>query len=416
MAAPEATVAVLVEYFKRTYSLPERTNMSMRKRVTLNMLPRNDQMLASGEAFFEVMDALKAASASATFANGMTDYTPSKAYRWLVSGPKSMYGRITISGLTLAQSPAGALINVKSAEADRETDYMLERLEQIVWGDGAANIGRIAAAGLGGTAATRVLTLATIEDAYNFQYGQYLQANPNRTGNSGTLRVDVYKVTGVNYVTGVVTADRFSGAGGDWANNDYIYIRGDYDSVSPGIPAFIPASDPTSTPFLGVDRSLWPNHLAGWRYTFQGSIEETIKFTFSRMGRFVNRGLSRYAVCLSTADWLTLEQELGARIVRDPVAEQTFGTGALLVRTPSGTVPCIAIPVLTSGRGYLIDFSTWRFHHLKGVPHVMDDDGTTVIRLPAEGTGSGDGIQIWFRCWYHLTCVYPIANATFQTA
>lgn len=417
MAAPEATVAALVEYFKRTYSLPERTNMSMRKRVTLNMLPRNDTSLASGEAFYEVMDALKAASASASFSRGMGDYAPSKAYRWLVQGPKVMYGRITIAGLTLAQSPAGALINVKAAEADRETDYMLERLEQIMWGDSAANIGRIAAAGLGGSAATRVLTLATTEDVYNFQNGQFLQFNATRTGSSGTLRADMYQVTGVNYVTGVVTATRTAdSAVGDVANNDYIYIRGDYDAVSPGIPSFIPATDPTSTPFLGVDRSLWPNHLAGWRYSFVGSIEETIKFAFSRMGRFVNRSLGRYAVCLSTADWLTLEQELGARITRDPVAEQTFGTGALTVRTPAGTVPCIAIPVLTSGRAYIIDFSTWRFHHLKGVPHVVDDDGQTAIRLPAEGTGSGDGIQIWFRCWYHLTCVYPIANATFATA
>jgi hypothetical protein len=416
MAAPEATVAALVEYFKRTYSLPERTNMSLRKITTLRQIPRNDTSLASGEAFYEVMDALKTASATASFSFGMTDYTPSKAYRWLINGPKVMYGRITVQGLALAQSPAGALINVKAKEADQESDYMMERLEKILWGDGAGELGRIGAAGLGGSAATRVLTLAVAEDAYNFQWGQVLQANPNRTGNAGTLRADVYKVTGVNYVTGVVTADRISGAGSDWANNDYIYIRGDYDALSPGIPAFIPATDPTSTPFLGVDRSLFPNHLAGWRYSFQGSIEETIKFTFSRMGRFVNKAANRFAVCLSTADWYTLELELGARVVRDPAAEQTFGTGALMVRTTYGTVPVIAIPVMTSGRGYLLDFTTWRFHHLRGVPHVIDDDGNVALRLPAEGTGAGDGIEIRFRCWYHLTNVWPIGNATFATA
>lgn len=416
MAAPEATVAALVEYFKRTYSLPERTNMSMRKVPTLRAMPRDGEKLASGEAFYEVMDALKAASASHTFSFGMTDYTPSKAYRWLVSGPKTLYGRVTIQGLALAQSPAGALIDVKKAEAERENDYMMERLEKVLWGDSAGEIGRIAAAGLGGSAATRVLTLANIEEAYNFQWGQYLQANPNRTGNAGTLRVDQYKVTGVNYVTGVVTADRVVGAGGDWANNDYIYIRGDYDAPSPGIPSFIPATDPTATLFLGVDRSLWPNHLAGWRYDFQGSIEETVKLAFTRMGRFINRAAGRYAVCLSTSDWYTLEQELGSRIVRDPVSEQTFGTGSILVRTVYGTVPCIAIPVMTSGRGYILDFTTWKFHHLRNVPHVIDDDGQVARSLPAEGTGSGDGIEIRFRCWYHLTCPYPIANATFATA
>lgn len=416
MAAPEATVAALVEYFKRTYSMPEKTNMSVRRVPTLKNMPRITSSLAGGEAFYEVMDALKPAAASHSFAFGMTDYTPSKAYRWLINGPKSLYSRITVSGLALAQSPAGALINVKAHEAEGVNDYMMERLEKVLWGDSAAEIGRIAAAGLGGSVATRVLTLATIEDAYNFQWGQVLQANTNRTGNSGTLRADIYKVTGVNYVTGVVTADRLSGAGADWANNDYIYIRGDYDAASPGIPSFIPATDPTSTLFLGVDRSLFPNHLAGWRYDFQGSIEETVKFAFSRMGRFINTGAKKYAVCLSTSDWYTLEMELGARVVRDPEAEQTFGTGAILVRTVFGTVPCIAVPVLVSGRGYVLDYTTWRFHHLKGIPHIIDDDGMTARALPAEGTGSGDGIEIRFRTWYHLTCASPIGNATFATA
>jgi hypothetical protein len=415
MAAPEGTVAALVEYFKRTYSLPERTNMSIRKVPTLKNMPRDTKSLAGGEAFYEVMDALKSATASHSFARGMVDYTPSKAYRWLVSGPKTLYGRITLQGLALAQSPAGALINVKSEEAERSNDYMMERLEKVLWGDSAAEIGRIAAAGLGGSAATRVLTLATTEDAYNFQWGQVLQANPNRTGNSGTLRADTYKVTGVNYVTGVVTAVQ-TGSAGDWANNDYIYIAGDYDAASPGIPSFIPATDPTSTLFLGVDRSLFPNHLAGWRYDFQGSIEETVKFAFSRMGRFINTGAKKYAVCLSTADWYTLEQELGARIVRDPDAEQTFGTGAIMIRTVFGVVPAIAVPVMTSGRGYILDFTTWKFHHLRGVPHIIDDDGNTFLRLPAEGTGSGDGIEMRLRCWYHLTCTQPISNATFATA
>jgi hypothetical protein len=59
MAAPEGTVAALVEYFKRTYSLPERTNMSIRKVPTLKNMPRDSKSLASGEAFYEVMDALK---------------------------------------------------------------------------------------------------------------------------------------------------------------------------------------------------------------------------------------------------------------------------------------------------------------------------------------------------------------------
>lgn len=420
MATPAATVAALVEYFKRTYSLPERTNMSIRRTPTLNRMNKDMNKLATGEAFYETMDVFKGTSFSHSFQYGMSDYAPSKGYRWLVTAPIAAYARITLDGLMLAQQKAGALIDMKSKEADSVTSNMLENLERELWGDQASDMGQIDAAGLGGSAATRVLTLAVWETGYNFQNGQVLQANPTRTGAAGSMRADVYQVTGVNYdAAGVakVTASRVSGAASDWAASDYIYLRGNYDAGIPGIPAFIPATDPSATTFLGVDRSLYPNHLAGWRYNFQGTIEETIKFAFSRMGRFINKAANKYSICVSTADWLTLEQEMVGRVIRDPVAEQTFGTSSLVVRTPFGDVPVISIPVLKSGRGYIVDWTTWTFHHLKGIPHVIDDDGNVALRLgPDPAIGGGDGIEIRFRVWYHPTCTYPIANATFATA
>lgn len=420
MATPAATVAALVEYFKRTYSLPERTNMSIRRTPTLNRMNKDMQKLATGEAFYETMDVFKGTSFAHQFQYGMSDYAPSKGFRWLVIAPVTGYARITLDGLMMAQAPLGALLDLKSKEADSVTSNMLENVERELWGDQASDMGQVSGSGLGGTASVRILTLAVWETGYNFQNGQFLQANPTRTGSSGTLRTDIYQVTGVNYDNAgvaVVTATRVFGAASDWAASDYLYLRGCYDGGIPGIPSFIPSTDPSATLFLGVDRSNYPNHLAGWRYAFQGSIEETIKYAFSRMGRFINKPAQKYSICVSTADWLTLEQEMVGRVIRDPVAEQTFGTSSLVVRTPFGDVPVISIPVLKSGRGYIIDWTTWTFHHLKGIPHVIDDDGNVALRLgPDPSTGGGDGIEIRFRIWYHPTCTYPIANATFATA
>ena len=421
MATPAATVAALVEYFKRTYSLPERTNMSIRRTPTLNRMNKDMQRLATGEAFYATMDVFKGWTTTPSFQYGMSDYAPSKGYRWLVTGPKTLYGRITLDGLMLAQAPLGALLDMKTKEADSATADMLETLERQLWSDQAMDIGQIGSSGLGGTAATRVLTMSVWETGYNFQNGMTLQANPTRTGSAGTLRTDIYQVTGIDYDNAgnaVVTASRVFGNAGDWANSDYVYIRGSYDQGAPGIPAYIPSTAPTGGDNLnGIDRSPYPNLLAGWRYAFQGSIEETIKYAFSRMGRFVNKAAMKYSVCVSTADWLTLEQEMVGRVIRDPDAEQVFGTSSLVVRTAFGDVPVIAIPVLKSGRGYIIDWTTWTFHHLKGLPHVIDDDGNVALRLgPDPSAGGGDGIEIRFRVWYYPLCNYPVANATFATA
>lgn len=423
MATPAATVAALVEYFQRKYSLPERTSMSIRNTPTLNRMNKDSQKLAQGEAFYVTLDAFKSFSASHSFQYGMSDYSPTKGYRWLVSGPKMLYSRITLDGLMMAQNPLGALIDMKSKEADGVTSTLLERLEQKLWGDTASDIGQISSTGLGGTATDRVLTLNVFSTGYNFQYGMYLQACNQRTG--GTVRTDVYQVTGLTYddessgtPKAIITCHRVSGTAGDWAASDYLYVRGDYDSGAPGIASFIPATAPTAGDnLLGVDRSVAPNHLAGWRFEFKGSIEETIKYSFMIMGRFVNKAAKRYSVCLSPADWLALEQEMAGRVLRDPVAEQTFGTATLVVRTAFGDVPCIAIPVLADGRGYILDWTTWTFHHLKGLPHIIDDDGNTMLRLGPDPTaGGGDGIEIRFRVWYHPVCTWPIANATFKTA
>jgi len=440
-----SNLSSLAEYFVRTYNLPERQALAIKKTPTLRMMNMESKRLGSGDAFYTTLRTHNGyAGISHDFGASMTNGVSSKGDRFLISGPKSLYGRVTVDALTLAQSSLGALIELKGAEMDEQADMLLTRIEQKLWGDTVGSIGRLSGSYTDGATAT--MTLLTTDDIYNFEYGMILAFNSAATGVVASAKANVYRVTGVDYLNGTLSVTRISSGfkvagvaagSGAAAASDYIWVDGDTpaqggdaDRSIPGIPSFIPSTDP-STSFLGVDRTGRGPLLSGWRFTFQGSIEETVKYAFSKMGRFVNRSKARYSVCLSAGDWFKLEQELGARVVRDPEADKKFGTSTIGVLTPFGLVSCITIPVLRDGRAYIIDWSSWTFHHLKALPHVVQDDGQVWLRLAPGATGSGsaaypgvsgydslngDGVEARLRAWFHPMCHSPMSNATFPTA
>lgn len=423
--AANKTVAGLVEYFVRTYSMPQKTAESVKRNPTLRLMKRDDRKFATGEAFHVTIKTHQAYSGSHTFADGMADEGSSQPIRWLVSSPKTLYGRLTFDALLLAQQTLGALIPVKSEEMNDVADGMLTRLEKKLWSDAYDDLMRITPSTgfVSGTSAEYVISAEQTSDIYNLMYGMYVQGFSTRETAATAPRTDVYQVTKLDPANGQATITRVSGSANDLATGDYLFVRGDRNTTSgglsfPGITAFIPSTDPT-TDLLGVVRTGHGAFRSGWRLPFTGKIKDTIKKSFSIMGRFVVRPGARFTVCLSAGDWYRLENELEGEIIRNPQAQQIFGTESIMVRTMWGLVDCITIPVLRDGRMYYIDWSTWTLHHLKGLPHIIDDDGLVALRLgpgsPTGNTTQGDGIEIRWRMWVHPVCDFPIANGTSPT-
>jgi hypothetical protein len=230
--------------------------------------------------------------------------------------------------------------------------------------------------------------------------------NATRTGSSGTIKASTWRVDGINRntsglgTTATITVTRLtgSGAGVDPAANDYVYMNDTYDSFPNGIDAYIPSSDPGSggvpASLNGMTRTDDPVMKAGWRVTWQGSIEETIKFLAALMGQYVD---TENSVCwVSHYNWFRLEQELTAqgRKVIDARATQVFGSPALLLLTPDGNIPVVRDPYLKNDRFYILDMSEIEVHHLDPLLHVADDDGLGALRQTSD-----DGIEIRFRHW-----------------
>ncbi len=405
----------LAEYFIKKYNIVGRDAEYQKNRPTLGMVPRDTEKLKQGDGFYEALKVAPGWGGTPDWVTGNQYHTVSTKVRWAVTDPYAQYARITFDNLSLARNNLGTLIDIKSSEADDVRDAMLNTTEFELWGDGSGSRGQILT--LGGSEATRVLTLHTASDVYNFPHGTLFQGSTTAT--AGTLHTDIYKVTGVDPVLGTVTAVQVTNTGGqELADEDYLHVISSKAAYMPGIPTFIPSSAPSDT-LLGVVRTGDPA-LSGWRFAFQASISETIQRSFAQMGRWVNRHAGKFVVVLSTMDWLLLSQEREGRIAEDPTSMAKWGLEGLTVRTPFGPITCIAIPQVADGRGYIIDWSSWKLYTLKNLPHVVDEDGQTFVR-GGIGTVSGnehlngDFVAMQMRIWKQLLCLQPMSNATFPT-
>lgn len=410
--------AALAEYFVKRFNMRGADAEYQKNRRGLSWVPRDTEKLKQGDGFYETVKIGRGYSSSPDWVLGNTYHRPSKKMRWAVTDPYPQYGYVSFDNLALARNNMGTLIDIKESEAGDVREGMLNDAEFDIWGSGTGALGRVSV--LGGTEPTRILTLETPSDVYNFEYGMIIYGDVDETGAGSDEHTDRYQVVDLDPVGGKITCTQVTDTGGEaMLANDYLFILGSRDARMPGIPQFIPATDPSDT-LLGVTRSANPA-TSGWRFTYKASISETITRAASFMDRWLNKGEYRFMVCLSTADWLTLSLERdGKAAPEDRDASQKWGVTALAVRTSFGTIPVVSVPQLRDGRGYIIDWTTWKLYTLKNLPHVIDEDGQTFVR---GGVGTvagnehinGDFIKMQFRLWKILLCIRPMSNATFPT-
>lgn len=397
--ASASTIAALQKMYKTIYHGRDLSNQAKRKTTAYDMVAKYDDF--DGAQLVFPFNYNMPVGVSPLFATAQANPTASGFDNWVMSVRKTLYGFLTIDAQAMkaARKDIGAFLRLRQKETDEILSYMKMVLGgHAFWGDGAGNIGKVAS--VTGSDPLTAITLTEPKDAIKFHLNMRLQSNPNRTGNAGTLRSTVYKVTGVNRVTGVLSVSRVSGSGAanDPAANDFLYSEGSYDAFPLGVGAFIPAADPGTSgvpaAVLGMTRTDDPVIKSGWRVSWQGSIEETAKYLVSLMGQYFDR--ENVVMWVSRANWFRLEQELTAqgRKVIDARATQVFGSPALLLITPEGEIPVVADSYMVQDCFYLLDMSSIETHHLDSLIHIVDDDGLSLIRQTAD-----DGVEIRFRSW-----------------
>jgi hypothetical protein len=405
--------AALAEYFIKRYNLVGRDASYMKNRPTLAMVPRDTEKLKQGNGFYETLKVAGGFSASPDWVEGNKNHNVSTKVQWAIQDPYAQYGYLAFDNLALNRNNTGTLLDIKGSEGDDVRDGMLDTTEFELWNDGTGSRG--VAAAVSGTT-TLIVTLATPSDVYNFSYGMVCTSNTLANG-TGAAHTNRYKVSDLNPLAGQVTLTRTVDNTSPIAVADFIHCVLSAGAYMPGIPTFIPAADPLDV-LYGVTRTGNPA-LSGWRFPFKASISETIGRAFSIMGRWVNYAAGKFVAVLSTSDWYLLSLEREGRIIPDPASVQKWGLSGLIVNTSFGPITCVAIPQLADGRGYLLDWTSWKLYTLKNVPHVIDEDGQTFVRGLSgtpDASLNGDFIKMQFRMWKILLCLKPMSNATFPTA
>ncbi len=415
--ASASTISALQKMYKTVYLGRDLSNQSKHKTPCYDRVPTKSDDFDGFELKFPFNQDVPT-SVSPSMIKAQANPSSSSFVGWTLGTRKKLYGILTIDGeaMSASRKDIGAWLRLRQKETNEIRDYMKMVLGgHAWWGDGAGNIAQITA--VTGSNPVTDFTVAK-RDTIKFHKNQRLAFAITRTGSAvkqGTGVDSIYRVDGINRNTGKITVTRMAGtgAGGDPAVSDYVYLEGAYDAFPLGVQAFLPASDPGTGgvpgTLAGMDRTDDVVMKAGWRMTWQGSITETIKALAADMGQYFD---SQNGACwLSRYNWFRLEQEQEAagRVVRDQSAVARFGAPGIVLQTPEGDVTVTSDPYAPQDAFFFLDGSTWETHHLEPLIHVIDQDGLAALRQTSD-----DGIEIRLRHMGENLCQRPFQNGRGQ--
>lgn len=338
---------------------------------------------------------------SNTFTVAQANAGQSSGRAWIGARVRK-YGVATLDAESMeaTKDKKGAFMELVETEVDGVIDEFGRRLSSDLYGDGSGSIGRCSndPVDAGGP-----IQLLDANDVRFFALGQKIVANPNKTGNVGTMRAGVGTVTAISHQNGTVA---YSGTITGITTNDFLYNEGDYDGALKGLAAHLPLVAPVGgDSFFGVDRSADVERLSGWRLNTPAfSVEENAL----ELGTLICRAGGRPDFGLvSSTKFMRVSQSLSSKVEYDGDAKSAnYGFEYFTVGLPSGRCRIFSDPDCPDDRLYLLQNDTWALRYLgKGVPHVVTDDGRDRIRI-----NNADGVELRIRYWGNMFCNAPGFN------
>jgi hypothetical protein len=404
---------------KKLYSGKKIEDLAVRKHPFLAMVKKEGGF--TGESYTYLVDYANPQSVSNTFSDATTGVPGALQLMGTGVGAgaaeadsmkgvkfelrrKTKYAtcRINAEFIYSTKNDAGAFVRGLKSHHDKVINEMGRRSALELYGDGGGALGRRS------SASTNVITLTVPTDVSNFAVGMRVVANTASTGVIGTQRAntDVVYVTAKNEAAGTITLSDASDID-SFANNDYLFAAGDQATGISGLAAWIPLTAPGSTAFFGVDRSVDPNLLGGWR---RDSSSDTIEENAMILSTFIMRaGGSPDALLLNPVRWMDLARSLRSKGTLSEGKDAKWGFKHLELALPTGDVKVYADPDCPMNRGYILQMDTWFVKHMEAFPHVVEDDNLKSLR-----SASYDAVETRFRQWWQLGCKAPGYNGVFS--
>jgi len=346
---------------------------------------------------------------SATFstANAQTSTSALKAFLLTRSSDYSI-AEISNEVILASEGDANAFLRAATVEIDGALHALGRSIATKLFRSGSGSVGKVGAWDGG----AKTITLAVVEDIVNFEVGMTLQTSLTDGGGAGA-KAGTCVITAVDRINGVITVG--ADTAGGIANNDFVFVAGDYDLAIKGMDAWLPYANRSSklaASFFGVTRSADATRLGGLVYDGTAlPIEEALINALALVGR---EGGNPDYVFMNFADWSNLTKALGSKVQYIDVkagAEGAVGFTGIMVNGPRGVVKVIPDMNCPKGDAYVVQLNTWQLASLKKAVNLFDTDGLRMLR-----SGTADSLQIRCFSYAQLGCSAPGFNMHLKLA
>lgn len=324
------------------------------------------------------------------------------------------YGVVTIDAETMeaTSNDKGAFLKARETEIDGIISSLSTSLATQLVRGGWGDIGRV------GSFTGATITLASVADVVNFEVGQELVVAA--AANTGNIRAvgsstNGLFITGINRDTGVLTfgfnvTDATNGIP-TIANSDFIFTRGDRDEASSpamlrmvGLDAWVPVTAPTSTLFLGVDRTKDVTRLGGLRRDVSAlPLEEALLDGAAYASR---EGAKPDSYYMNPMRYVDLVKALGSKVQYvDVQASENIGFRGITIQGPMGAIKVLADPTIPTDRCYGLTTTSWELKSLGDLIRPLNSDGLEMLRM-----SNRDGYEVRYGYYANLACNAPGKN------
>jgi hypothetical protein len=401
MAAPASNLTTAAYLFRRIFAGDKVANQAKRKHPLMAALMREGGFTGDG---FEYPIAYGNPQGVGGTLGDAADAVSSSSGIKPVARRRAKFGLFTVNGeAMLAAATPGAFVKLLKHETDTTIDEVGDRLSFDLYGDGTGVRGQR------GSLAGNVITLKNPADARNFKKNMKLVSDDSITG--ATPNAGSCKVTKVDRQQGKITVDNAAAMAG-FADNDYLFAKGDPGTCIEGLSLQVPDTAPTAgDSFRGVDRSDDVELMSGIR-VIDASVN-TEDNIIEAATQVYDLGKTQDRCYINPVAFTQIARRRGAQI------QYTQGGGTarisfqfIVIETPAGSLQVFADPDARPTRGYGMLMESIYIKHLEEYPHVVRDDGLTTLRTSAS---DGDGLEGRVRAFGNLIIPEPGSFSVFAT-
>jgi hypothetical protein len=336
---------------------------------------------------------------SSAFATAQTNTKATKGVKFELIRKKD-YGVAHIDGETILASASdpGSFLRATTTEIDGIINSITRSLATAMYGSGSGSIGKIA-----NSSPTTSLTLADTEDITNFEVGMVLVLSTADGG--GTVKTGTTEITDVNRDTGVITvATDVSGFTPAGAQNDFIFVEGDYDAKITGLAGWLPATAPSATTFFGVDRTSDVTRLGGIR--FDGTSKPIDEALVEAASRAARDGGTPDHCFMSFDNFAQLENALGPqKRYQDIEGPAGVGFTGMKIKGPKKEILVVPDQNCPGNVAYMMQLDMWKLYSLGKAPRVLDLDSLSMLRR-----GAADEYEVRYGYYAQMGCRAPGYN------